>query len=212
MEATSERARLSSTPTRSRRAASSSRPCRIPRASWSRSAALADRLPLRVRPRRLDGAHRRLPVGHLDRLRRGDRHRARLRRLRAGDPRLRPEQGQIPPAGPPRDPDVGPRLHDGGLLDLPRRRPAVARSDASRCGSTTGTSTPSSSKSPSASWPTWSCCGSRSSPAFLEKFRTASRRALQTLLREDPPDPQEIDPLDHRAGPAPSDDAPVLAR
>ncbi len=85
-----------------------------------------DGLPVRRRPRRRDGAERRLPVGSLDRLRRRDGHRARLRRLRGRAPRVRPEQGRVPPARAPRAPHERARLLDGGGLDPPRRGPSVA--------------------------------------------------------------------------------------
>ena len=84
-----------------------------------------DALAVRVRPRRGEQPERRLPVGHLDRVRRGHGHRPRLRRLRGRAPRLHPEQGRVPPARPARDPDEPPRLRPRRAGRHRRPRPVL---------------------------------------------------------------------------------------
>ena len=60
---------------------------------------------LRGRPRTHDGDERRVPVGDLDRLRRGDRNRPGVRGVLGRDPLLRLQQGEVPPPHPARRPD-----------------------------------------------------------------------------------------------------------
>ena len=96
-----------------------------------------------------------------------------LRRLRGGDPRLHPQQGRVPPPGPPgpADQPLGYTLAGVGVVDRPRAHWDLWRVPLyfwrwncnRRC-----------SRWRSASWLTWSCCGSSCRPRSSRSGRTRS--------------------------------------
>ncbi len=144
-------------------------------------------LALRRRARRGQQPQRRLPVGHLDRLRRRHRHGPRLRRLRRRPPRLHPQQGRVPPARPPGPPHQPPRLRARGARG--RRSTSGGPGSCGRCRSSSGAGR----HSPAArggplrrDLRRW-CCWSSSRPPSSRSGRRAATRACARSPRRAAP-------------------------